>query len=109
MNRPVAPPIRARIITCPAVWPCVGSTVSVSSRQYPSSTRPDSPASTIGSTLFWITLPPMAGTPSPVQMLELAPAEQIFGTRKGRYPASVVKPRVPADVVDMEMGAHHEV
>ena len=42
-------------------------------------------------------------------VLELLSAEQVFRAWKGRHPAAAVEPCVPADVVDMEMGAHHEI
>ncbi len=42
-------------------------------------------------------------------MRELDPAHQIAGLRKGRSPFPVNQHRVPADMVDMQMGAQHRV
>jgi len=33
----------------------------------------------------------------------------VLGVGKGRHPLAVLQPRVPADVIDMQMRAHHEV
>ena len=33
----------------------------------------------------------------------------VLGVGKGRHPLAVLQPRVPADMVDVQMGAHHEV
>ena len=33
------------------------------------------------------------------------PVEQVARVGEGRHPASVLQPRVPADMVDMQMGA----
>jgi hypothetical protein len=37
---------------------------------------------------------------------ELPIGEQVFGRRKGRHPSPILKPRVPADMVDMQMRAN---
>ena len=42
-------------------------------------------------------------------VLPLAPREQVTRARKRRNPASVVEPRVPPDVVDVQMRADHHV
>ena len=39
----------------------------------------------------------------------LALGEHIAGVGEGRHPSSVFQPRIPADVVDMQVRAHHEV
>ena len=36
-------------------------------------------------------------------------AEHVFRVLEGRHPLAVLEPGVPADVVDMQMGAHHHV
>ena len=33
----------------------------------------------------------------------------VLGVGEGRHPLAVLQPRVPADMVDVQMGAHHEV
>jgi hypothetical protein len=40
---------------------------------------------------------------------EFLGAEDIARIGKGRHPAAVFEPRIPADMVGMEMGAQHEV
>src|SRR5262245_32402956 len=40
---------------------------------------------------------------------KLAATEQIARVGKGRLPAAIVLPRIPADVIDMQMGAEHQV
>ena len=42
-------------------------------------------------------------------VVQLAPREHVPRSREGRDPAPVRPPGVPADVVDMEVGAHHVV
>ena len=42
-------------------------------------------------------------------ILELAPAHEITRVGKGRYPPTVVQARVPADMIDMKVGAEHDV
>ena len=42
-------------------------------------------------------------------VIELALGEHVARVRKGRHPAAVFQPRVPADVIDMQMRAHHVV
>ncbi len=42
-------------------------------------------------------------------MLKLAVGHDVFGLGKGRHPAAVFKPRVPADVIGVQMRAHHIV
>ena len=39
----------------------------------------------------------------------LAPGEQVLRVGEGRHPAAVLELGVPADVIDMQMRAHHEV
>ena len=48
-----------------------------------------------------------ASRPRPV--LELPPAEEVARLREGRHPAPVHQPRVPADMVHVQMGAEHGV
>jgi hypothetical protein len=36
-------------------------------------------------------------------------AEDVFRILEGRHPLAVLEPRVPADVIDVQMGAHHHV
>ena len=43
------------------------------------------------------------------EMVVVGLAEHIARVRKRRHPAAVVEPRVPADMVDMQMRAHHHV
>ena len=45
--------------------------------------------------------------PGPV--VELAFRENVAGIGKSRHPASVVEPGVPADMIDMQVGTHHEI
>ena len=40
-------------------------------------------------------------------VFELAPCHQVTRVGKRWHPASVVEPRVPADMVDVQVGAHH--
>ena len=42
-------------------------------------------------------------------VLELAVGEDVARLGEGRHPAAVLEPRVPADVVDVQMRAHDEV
>jgi hypothetical protein len=42
-------------------------------------------------------------------VVKLAPREYVAGIRKRRYPAAIFEPRIPADVIDMQMRAHHVV
>ena len=42
-------------------------------------------------------------------IVELVLAEHVARVREGRHPAAVFQPRVPADMVDMQMRAHHVV
>ena len=42
-------------------------------------------------------------------VIELAARHDVAGVRKGRDPAAVVEPGVPADMVPMEMRAHHVI
>ena len=44
-----------------------------------------------------------------VQYGELAIGEHILRLREGRHPAAVLEPRVPADMVDVQVRAHHVV
>ena len=39
-------------------------------------------------------------------MRELAVGHDVFRLGKGRHPAAVFEPRVPADVIDVQMRAH---
>src|SRR4029078_9937115 len=40
---------------------------------------------------------------------ELVAAEQVARVGKGRLPAAIVLLRIPADVIDMQMGAEHQI
>ena len=42
-------------------------------------------------------------------IFELVPFEQIAGVGEGRHPLAVDQHRVPADMIDMEMGAEHDI
>jgi len=42
-------------------------------------------------------------------VIEFLLREDVARLREGRDPATVLQPRVPADVIDMQMRAHHEV
>ena len=42
-------------------------------------------------------------------VVEFALAEHVTRVGKSRYPAAVFQPRIPSDVIDMQMRAHHEV
>ena len=42
-------------------------------------------------------------------VIELALGEYVARIRKGRHPAAIFQPRIPADVIDMQMRAHHEI
>src|SRR4249920_3368289 len=46
-------------------------------------------------------------TPRP--MRKLAVGEYVARLREGRHPPAVLEPRVPADMVDMQMRAHDEI
>ena len=71
------------------------------------------PASTTGSTESR-NEPPLAGPfcGSAVERLvevEVLLAPDVLRVLEGRHPAAVLQPGVPADVIDMQMGAHHHV
>ena len=40
-------------------------------------------------------------------ILEVAPVHEIARIGKGRHPATVLQPRIPVDMVDMQVGAEH--
>ena len=42
-------------------------------------------------------------------VVELTATEQIARLGKGRLPTAIVLPRIPADVIDMQMGAEHQI
>ena len=42
-------------------------------------------------------------------VIKLALGEHVARLREGRHPASVFQSRVPADMIDMQMRAHHEI
>ena len=42
-------------------------------------------------------------------VIEFRLCEHIARIRKRRHPAAIVQPRIPANVIDMQVGAHHEV
>ena len=42
-------------------------------------------------------------------VVEFLPGEHVARVRKGRHPTAIFQPRVPADVIDMQMRAHDEV
>ncbi len=41
--------------------------------------------------------------------LEIPPPEQIARPGESRHPAPVLQPRIPADVIEVQMRAHHDV
>ena len=69
------------------------------------------PASTTGSTLSSMQ-PSEYFLPPPVDLdpvVVLGAREQVARVGEGRHPAPADQPRVPADVIGVEVGAHHEV
>ena len=41
--------------------------------------------------------------------IELGAGEDVLGVGEGRHPAAVLQPGVPADMIDVQMGAQHEI
>ena len=98
---------RSTTDTWPGVWPGVGSRRTPAHTSWSMATRSARPASTMGrpSRRRGVAV----GVRVVVPVLELGRHEQIAGVRERRHPLAVDEPRVPAHVVDVQVGAHDDV
>ena len=102
------PPERMRTLTCPGVWPGVGSRRTSDVMTWSVSTGSARPASITGCTESTQDLA-LIGIVRRRPVRELDAAEQVARVRKGRQPAAIDEARVPADVVDVQVRAQHRV
>ena len=98
-----------RTLTWPGVWPSVGIEIDLLAHPVIDADQIDEPRVEHGLDRVRVRAPVVVVLLPAPPVLELRASDQVAGAGKGRRPSAADERRVPAHVVDVQVGAEHDV